>query len=69
MKIKSVKPCLNKVLYEIGMKQQTLSELTGIQQGTISRFDRTNRHDDYNLFVIANALNVKIEDLFIIEYE
>ncbi|MCI1763631.1 helix-turn-helix domain-containing protein [Heyndrickxia oleronia] len=68
MKIK-VTPKLSKLLKERNMKQIELSILTGLPQGTISRFDRTNRHDDLNLFIIARALNVNIEDLFEIEEE
>lgn len=60
-----VVPKLNKILKERGMKQIELSEMTGLPQGSISRFDKTNRHDDTNLFIIAQALNLNIEDLFV----
>lgn len=64
-----VVPKLNKILKERGMKQIELSEMTGLPQGSISRFDKTNRHDDTNLFIIANALQLSIEDLFEVHHD
>lgn len=59
-----VKPKLHEILRQKGMSQMDLSELTGIPQGTISRFDRNDRHDASYLFTIAKALEISIEDLF-----
>jgi hypothetical protein len=41
-----------------------LSEMSGVPQGSISRFDRNDRHADVHVFAIAKALDVKVEDLF-----
>ena len=46
------------------MTQMQLAELTGISQGVISRFDRNRQHVDSHLFAIADALEIKIEELF-----
>lgn len=59
-----VKPNLNKLLKDRNMTQMKLSSLSGVPQGTISRFDQKKRHEASHLFSIANALEVKIEDLF-----
>ena len=59
-----VRPKLNALLKERKLTQMQLAEMTGISQGVISRFDRNKQHVDVHLFSIANALNVKIEDLF-----
>lgn len=60
----TVKPCLMKLLKERGITQLKLSELSGVPQGTISRFDKNERHNANHLFAIARALDVRIEDLF-----
>lgn len=60
----TVKPCLSKRLKEKGWTQKDLAEKTGVNQASISRFDLQTRHDDRHLFVIAHALNCRIEDLF-----
>lgn len=59
-----VKPNLQQLLKEKGITQQQLSEMTGIPQGTISRFDRNGRHEATHLFTISRALGVDIVDLF-----
>jgi transcriptional regulator with XRE-family HTH domain len=59
-----VKPCLMAVLKERGLTQMQLSEMSGVPQGSISRFDRNDRHADAHVFAIAKALDVKVEDLF-----
>ncbi|MCG7410556.1 helix-turn-helix domain-containing protein [Paenibacillus sp. ACRRX] len=46
------------------MTQMELSDLSGVPQGSISRFDKNSRHDDVHLFAIARALGVTIESLF-----
>lgn len=60
----SVKPKLNKILKERSITQTQLSILTGIPQGTISKFDTNKSHVDAHLFAISGALDLKIEDLF-----
>ena len=59
-----VKPKLNKILKERNMTQTQLSQITGIPQGTISKFDRNKQHIDVHLFTIADALKIGVEDLF-----
>ena len=63
MKVRVV-PRLNKLLKEKGWTQMKLSEESGVPQGSISRFDKNNRHDDSIVFSIARALDVSVEDLF-----
>ncbi|WP_258297880.1 helix-turn-helix domain-containing protein [Paenibacillus peoriae] len=62
-----VKPNLTPLLKRKGIIQMELSEMTGIPQGSISRFDKNSRHEAWHLFAIAKALDVTIEDLFITE--
>lgn len=62
-----VTPRLGKVLKERGMTQVKLSELTGIPQGNISRFDKLESHKDTHTVLISRALDISIEDLFEIE--
>lgn len=57
-------PKLNKILKERNMTQTELSQLTGIPQGTISKFDRNRQHMDIHLVIISRALGISIEDLF-----
>jgi DNA-binding Xre family transcriptional regulator len=59
-----VKPKLMALLKERSITQMQLSEMTGVPQGSISRFDRNDRHVDAHVFAIAKALDVKVEDLF-----
>lgn len=59
-----VRPKLNKIMKERKMKQYQLSELSGVPQGSISRFDGNTRHQDTHLFAIAQALGLNVEDLF-----
>jgi predicted XRE-type DNA-binding protein len=63
MKVK-VRPKLNKILKERNMRQYQLSELSGVPQGSISRFDGNSRHHDSHMFSIARALELNVEDLF-----
>lgn len=63
MKIKVI-PRLNKLLKEKKMTQMELSKKTGVPQGSISRFDKNSRHEDFHLFAISRALGVSVEDLF-----
>lgn len=64
-----VKPRLIKLINERkkidpSFNQRKLASISGLTEGTISRFDRQSRYDISNLFTIADALGVKIEDLF-----
>jgi transcriptional regulator with XRE-family HTH domain len=60
----SVTPRLNEILAQRGMTQTQLSTLSGVPQGSISRFDKNSRHEAAHLFSIARALGVAIEELF-----
>jgi len=64
-----VRPRLSELLKERGITQLELSRMSGVPQGTISRFDKNNRHEAAHLFTIARALGVQIEDLFEVEEE
>ncbi|KJE29023.1 helix-turn-helix family protein [Geobacillus kaustophilus] len=59
-----VKPQLSKILKERGMTQMELSEKSGVNQATISRFDKSTRFEAWHLIAISRALGVSIEDLF-----
>ncbi|MFB0831503.1 helix-turn-helix domain-containing protein [Brevibacillus laterosporus] len=65
----TITPKLNKLLKQRGMTQSQLSKLTGIPQGTISRFDKNSRFEISHLYTISKALGVKIEGLFEISEE
>lgn len=60
----TITPKLNQILKDRQMTQNELSELTGIPQGTISRFDKNSRFEISYLFTISKALGIGIEDLF-----
>ncbi|MGC8230260.1 helix-turn-helix domain-containing protein [Pseudobacillus badius] len=60
----SVKPKLNSILKNRGITQMKLAEMSGVSQGSISQFDKNNRHETAHLFTISRALNLPIEDLF-----
>lgn len=64
-----VKPVLGKILKERNMTQTQLSNLTGIPQGTISKFDRNKQHQDAHLIAISRALDLAIEELFEVKTE
>lgn len=63
-----VTPKLAKILKGIGMTQQELSNLSGVPQGSISRFDKNTRHDDVHLFAISKILGIVVAELFEVEY-
>ncbi len=63
-KVVVVKPKLTPILKERGLTQMELSEMSGVPQGTISRFDRNERHEANILFSISRSLGIKIEELF-----
>lgn len=47
-----------------GWTQVRLAEASGVSQGSISRFDKNSRHEDWHVFSIAKALGVEVEELF-----
>jgi len=63
----TIKPRLRELLKERGLTQGKLSEMTGIPQASISRFDKNEQHLDWHLFSIAKALGVSVADLFKVE--
>jgi transcriptional regulator with XRE-family HTH domain len=65
----TVKPRLLAILKERGITQMQLSDMSGVPQGSISRFDRNESHVDAHVFAIAKALDVKVEDLFEVIYD
>jgi DNA-binding XRE family transcriptional regulator len=65
----TIKPCLISLLKERGMTQTQLSEMSGVPQGSISRFDKNDRHVDWHVFAIARVLEVTIEELFNVEVD
>ncbi|WP_268569462.1 helix-turn-helix domain-containing protein [Paenibacillus larvae] len=62
-----ITPKLNQILKDRGLTQMQLSEMSGVPQGSISRFDKNSRHEDAHLFAIARALGITIEELFNVE--
>jgi transcriptional regulator with XRE-family HTH domain len=64
----TTKPRLLSILKERGLTQTQLSDMSGVPQGSISRFDRNESHVDWHVFAIAKALDVKVEDLFEVTY-
>lgn len=67
MNMVTIKPRLRELLKERGLTQGQLSEMTGIPQASISRFDKNEQHLDWHLFSIAKALGISVEKLFEIE--
>lgn len=63
----SAKPNLLPLLKEMGLTQMELSKLSGVPQGSISRFDKNSRHESDHLFSIAKALKVPVDRLFVVE--
>lgn len=59
-----VKPILTEIRKERGLTGIRLSEIASVPQPAISRFDSSQQYDIKNLFLIARALNCKIDDLF-----
>lgn len=64
MTIYYVTPRLGEILKEKKITQSKLAEMTGINQGTISRFDKNSQHLDVHLVSISRALDIQIEELF-----
>lgn len=63
----TVTPRLGEILKVRGITQTELSTLSGVPQGTISRFDKNNRHEAAHLFAISRALGLTVEELFTVE--
>jgi DNA-binding Xre family transcriptional regulator len=64
-----VKPKLKKIIAEKQKKdssftQMKLANLADVPQAAISRFDRSENFNAQNLFAIARALHLNVEDLF-----
>lgn len=64
-----VKPKLKKIIAERQKEnprfnQTILADLAHVPTPAISRFDKSERFDIVNLFAIARALNLNVEDLF-----
>ncbi|MEM5009239.1 helix-turn-helix transcriptional regulator [Niallia taxi] len=63
-----VKPKLRELLKESKFaNQKEFASVVGVKEPTISRFDSQSRYDIQTLVLISRALNVTIDDLFIIE--
>ncbi|OTQ88932.1 transcriptional regulator [Bacillus subtilis subsp. subtilis] len=60
-------PRLHAVMKAKRWTQARLAEASGVTQGSISRFDKNSRHEDWHVFSIAKTLGVKVEELFEIE--
>ncbi|WP_082247429.1 helix-turn-helix domain-containing protein [Bacillus haynesii] len=69
LKFINAKPRLNEILDERGISQLKLSQITGISQSAINRFDRNKQHLDNHLFIISRVLGITIEELFEVEEE
>lgn len=63
----NVTPRLGEILKERGLTQTWLAEISGVPQGSISRFDKNDRHVDAHIFAIKAALGVTYEELFTVE--
>ncbi|GIN32395.1 hypothetical protein CHCC15325_1882 [Bacillus licheniformis] len=46
-----------------------MSEASGVPQGSISRFDKNERHLDWHVFALARTLGVDVEELFEVKIE
>lgn len=55
------------ILDELGWTQKMCEEMSGVPQGTISRFDKSSRHSIQTLFLLSRTFNRPIEDLFTVE--
>lgn len=60
----SLKPKLNKILKERNITQTEIAEAAKVPQAFISRFDKSENHNDNNIYSVAKVLNLKIEELF-----
>lgn len=62
-------PRLQELRKQNNITQAELAQLCGTTQATISRFDKSSRHDDWLLFKLAEILKCEIKDLFVAEYK
>ncbi|MBG9763059.1 transcriptional regulator [Paenibacillus polymyxa] len=63
-----VTPRLGEVLKEKGYTSQlSFCNEHGINQRAVNSFDKSVQHKSVNLFAIARALNVNVEELFKVE--
>ncbi|WP_369899722.1 helix-turn-helix domain-containing protein [Bacillus manliponensis] len=62
-----VTPRLSEILAERNLRQKDLAEMAGTTEATISRFSRQSRYEIETLIRISTALELKIEDLFVVE--
>lgn len=62
----TVEPRLHAIMKERGITQLKLAEMSGVSQAAISRFDKNDKHVDWHVFAIADALNLDVKDLFIV---
>lgn len=62
-----VTPRLSEILEERNLRQKDLAVMAGTTEATISRFSRQSRYEIETLIRISNALELKIEDLFVVE--
>lgn len=59
---------LVELMKERGLNQKELAEKAGVTAATISRFKKQDRFDIATLIAVSRALDVAIEDLFMIKY-
>nr|WP_274320143.1 endonuclease NucS domain-containing protein [Paenibacillus qinlingensis] len=59
-----VRPVLKEILTDRGITHKKLSEMSGVPQAALSRFDKTHSHNATHMFAIARALNIPVEKLF-----
>jgi len=64
----TIRPRLNEIRKDRDITQQRLSDMTGIPQGSISRFDSNARHESAHVYAIMQALDVTFEDLFEVSF-
>lgn len=56
---------LKKYRNELGLTQEALAELVGLEQETIARFETAKRNPSFDtIFKLAEALNTDEKDLF-----
>lgn len=59
-----VKPQLVKILTERGYTQNGFAKKFKISLNAVNRFDRSVQHRSENVFLIARALELKVDELF-----
>jgi transcriptional regulator with XRE-family HTH domain len=58
---------LREIIKERDIKQSQLALDAGVPQPYISRFDKSEQHNINNLFAVARALGISVEELFTVE--